>query len=79
MILRLFFAVYAEMAPAILSAWTKKVRRFKIGRSPAAPETYDIGHAPEQYLPYERRYYAGSWWYRVADDAPWQPCQKERP
>ena len=30
--------------------------------------------SPLGYTQYERRYYAGDWWYRVAPDSPWQLC-----
>lgn len=33
--------------------------------------------SPLGYTQYERRYYAGDWWYRVSTDSPWQLCAED--
>jgi hypothetical protein len=31
--------------------------------------------APAAYIGFERRYFAGNWWYRTAPDQPWRECR----
>jgi len=33
--------------------------------------------SPLGYTQYERRYYAGEWWFRVSPDSPWQLCNED--
>ncbi|MEY9676019.1 hypothetical protein ABIF26_008247 [Bradyrhizobium elkanii] len=33
--------------------------------------------SPLGYTKYERRYYAGDWWYRVSPSSPWQLCVED--
>lgn len=35
--------------------------------------------SPLGYTQYERRYYAGDWWYRLSPEAPWKVCIKGGP
>jgi hypothetical protein len=32
---------------------------------------------PTAYLEYDRRFYAGQWWFRVSPTSPWQLCLEE--
>lgn len=51
-----------------------KRRHLSLVRRTAVLLTVVCPPSPLSYTQYERRYYAGDWWYRVSPVSPWQLC-----